>query len=80
MAATQPQLAPAWELFLAECAARGVLLRRGGLTFMTYSHSAADVDFTVEATAGAFASLLAAGYTRRASAAVDRSGEEGKGG
>jgi glutamate-1-semialdehyde aminotransferase len=67
----QRQIAPAWELFLAECAARGVLLRRGGLTFMTYSHTAEDVDFTVAAAAGAFASLRAAGYARRAGAAEE---------
>ena len=66
----QEQVAPAWEQFLAECAARGVLLRRGGLTFMTYSHQAADVDQTIEACGGAFAALRDAGYTQPAAAAA----------
>lgn len=35
-------------LLLQEMAKRGVLLRRGGLVFMTYSHKAADVDRTLE--------------------------------
>jgi len=30
-------------------ASRGILLRRGGLNFITYSHSAADIDRTVGA-------------------------------
>ena len=62
------QVPPAWEQFLAEAAARGVLLRRGGLTFMTYSHTNADVDRTLDACAGAFAALGSAGYTQPAEA------------
>ena len=38
-----------WQRFLAEMASRGILLRRGGLNFITYSHSAADIDRTVGA-------------------------------
>ena len=37
-----------WFYFLQECAARGVLLRRGGCTFITYSHTDADVEKTIQ--------------------------------
>jgi glutamate-1-semialdehyde 2,1-aminomutase len=53
----------AWELFLAECAGRGVLFRRGGLNMMNFSHQPADVDETVRAAAEAFDVLRAAGFT-----------------
>ncbi len=46
-----------WQRFLAEMARRGVLLRRGGLNFVTYSHTAADVAATVEACRESFAAL-----------------------
>jgi ferredoxin len=36
-------------LLLQEMAGRGILLRRGGLVFITYSHTAADIDMTVDA-------------------------------
>jgi glutamate-1-semialdehyde aminotransferase len=52
----------AWELFLAECARRGVLMRRGGLNMMTYSHQEADVDRTVHAAAEAFDVLRGNGF------------------
>ncbi|MBI3974001.1 MAG: aminotransferase class III-fold pyridoxal phosphate-dependent enzyme [Chloroflexi bacterium] len=57
------QVAPAWELWLAECAKRGVLIRRGGLNFVTYSHTSADIDQTIDACAQAFRVLRDAGYT-----------------
>lgn len=57
---------PAWELFLAECARRGVLFRRGGLNMLTFSHHESDVDLTVAAAAEAFDVLQRAGYTETA--------------
>ncbi len=36
-----------WSLFLQETARRGVLLRRGGLLFVTYSHSDSDIETTL---------------------------------
>jgi glutamate-1-semialdehyde aminotransferase len=68
------QVAAGWELFLAECAQRGVLLRRGGLAFITYSHQEADVDQTVNACAGAFRALGAAGYVTPASKTPELAG------
>jgi glutamate-1-semialdehyde 2,1-aminomutase/spore coat polysaccharide biosynthesis protein SpsF len=53
----------AWELFLAECAKRGALFRRGGLNMMTFSHQEEDVDQSVSAAADAFEALRAAGFT-----------------
>jgi glutamate-1-semialdehyde aminotransferase len=38
-----------WQRFLAEMASRGILLRRGGLNFITFSHTTADIDRTVTA-------------------------------
>jgi glutamate-1-semialdehyde 2,1-aminomutase len=38
-----------WSLFLQETARRGVLVRRGGLLFVTYSHTDADVEATLAA-------------------------------
>lgn len=46
-----------WEYFLQEMAGRGVLLRRGGLNFLNYSHTAQDVDTVVAAAADVFARL-----------------------
>jgi glutamate-1-semialdehyde aminotransferase len=37
-----------WFYLLQECAARGVLMRRGGCTFITYSHTDADVEKTIQ--------------------------------
>jgi glutamate-1-semialdehyde aminotransferase len=65
-----PQVGPAWELLLAECARRGVLLRRGGLNNVTYSHTAADIDRTIAACAEAFRALRAAGFGGTAADAV----------
>jgi hypothetical protein len=56
------QVGPAWELLLAECARRGVLLRRGGLNNVTYSHTVADIDHTVAVCADAFRALRDAGF------------------
>jgi glutamate-1-semialdehyde aminotransferase len=36
-------------VFLRETARRGVLIRRGGLLFVTYSHTEADVEQTLTA-------------------------------
>ena len=41
--------ADVWSLFLQETARRGVLIRRGGLLFITYMHKAADIDETLAA-------------------------------
>lgn len=49
-----------WSLFLQETAKRGVLIRRGGLLFITYSHSAADIDETLVAINGALAVIAEA--------------------
>ena len=43
------QAADVWQRFLAEMAGRGILLRRGGLNFITFSHTQADIDRTVSA-------------------------------
>jgi glutamate-1-semialdehyde aminotransferase len=64
------QVGPAWELFLAECAAGGVLFRRGGLNMLTYSHTAADVERTIAVAAQALAAVRAAGFSASAGAAV----------
>jgi len=47
-------------LLLQGMALRGILLRRGGLVFMTYSHKAADVDKTLAACREVFPILLEA--------------------
>lgn len=41
--------ADVWSLFLQETAVRGVLVRRGGLLFITYMHKAEDIDQTLAA-------------------------------
>jgi len=56
------QVDVAWERFLAACAAHGVLLRRGGLNFVTFSHTVADIDRTIDAADQAFAVLREAGF------------------
>ncbi len=38
----------AWTFLLQEAAKRGVLLRRGGLNFISYSHKEEDIDYTLE--------------------------------
>lgn len=57
----------AWTFLVQEMAARGVLLRRGGLNFVTYSHTEADIATIVSAAAEVFLELrplLAAGTIR----------------
>ena len=54
----------AWGYVLQEMAQRGVLLRRGGLNFVSYSHTEADIDAVVTAAREVFnelAPLVAAG-------------------
>lgn len=46
-----------WEYFLQEMAVRGVLLRRGGLNFLTYSHTADQIDQVIATAAEVFANL-----------------------
>ncbi len=57
------KVGPAWELFLGECATRGVLFRRGGLNMMNFSHQPEDIERTVRAAAEAFDVLRANGFT-----------------
>ncbi len=52
--------ADVWSLFLQETARRGVLIRRGGLLFVTYSHGDADVDVTLQAVDEALGVVAAA--------------------
>jgi len=49
--------ADAWGYLLQEMAQRGVLLRRGGLNFVSYSHTEADIDATIAAAREVFADL-----------------------
>jgi glutamate-1-semialdehyde aminotransferase len=59
--------ADAWGYLLQEMAARGVLLRRGGLNFISYSHSEADIGTVVDTAGEVFANLaplLTAGTVR----------------
>jgi len=46
-----------WEYFLQEMAVRGVLLRRGGLNFLTYSHTPAQIDKVIAAAGDVFQQL-----------------------
>jgi glutamate-1-semialdehyde aminotransferase len=46
-----------WEYFLQEMAVRGVLLRRGGLNFLTYSHTPAQIDQVIAAAGDVFQRL-----------------------
>ncbi len=55
-----PTNADLMTLLLQEMAKRGVLLRRGGLIFVTYAHKAADVDETLAACRDVFRLLLEA--------------------
>jgi len=57
----------AWSFLLQEMAERGVLLRRGGLNFISYSHQERDIDAVIEAATEVFtelAPLLASGRVR----------------
>jgi glutamate-1-semialdehyde aminotransferase len=46
-----------WEYLLQEMAARGVLLRRGGLNFLTFSHTPTDLAQVIQAAAEVFSNL-----------------------
>jgi glutamate-1-semialdehyde aminotransferase len=59
-----------WEYLLQEMAVRGVLLRRGGLNFLTYSHTKADLTQVIAAAAEVFANLRPLWGTSRLAAAV----------
>lgn len=57
----------AWSFLLQEMAQRGVLMRRGGLNFVSYSHGATDIEEIVAAAGEVFAALaplLTAGTVR----------------
>jgi hypothetical protein len=49
--------ADAWGYLLQEMAQRGVLLRRGGLNFVSYSHTEADIAAVIAAGGEVFANL-----------------------
>lgn len=49
--------ADAWGFVLQEMAQRGVLFRRGGLNFISYSHTEADIAEAIEAAGAVFAEL-----------------------
>ncbi|MEZ4861480.1 MAG: aminotransferase class III-fold pyridoxal phosphate-dependent enzyme [Caldilineaceae bacterium] len=59
-----------WEYFLQEMAVRGVLLRRGGLNFLTYSHTAADVAQVVAAAGEVLGNLRTVWGTDRLATSV----------
>jgi len=52
--------ADVWSLFLQETARRGVLIRRGGLLFVTYSHADSEVEATFEAVDESLATIAEA--------------------
>jgi len=57
----------AWSFLLQEMAQHGVLMRRGGLNFVSYSHGATDIEEIAAAAGEVFAELaplLAAGTVR----------------
>ena len=54
---SNPTQALVWEYFLQEMAVRGVLLRRGGLNFLTYSHTEAQIDHVIGAAEEVFTNL-----------------------
>nr|MBA3529764.1 aminotransferase class III-fold pyridoxal phosphate-dependent enzyme [Propionibacteriaceae bacterium] len=59
--------ADAWGFVLQEMAARGVLMRRNGLNFISYSHTEADIATVIDRAGEVFAdlaSLLASGSIR----------------
>jgi glutamate-1-semialdehyde aminotransferase len=55
------QVDAAWRFFLAGCAARGVLFRRGGLNLVSYSHSEHDIDRAIEVAGEVFHEMHARG-------------------
>lgn len=75
----QEKVAPAWDLLLAECARGGVLLRRGGLNMISYSHTPDDVTQAIAVAGDAFDALRAAGFTGAGDAAEAPSGDQRSG-
>lgn len=59
-----------WEYLLQEMAVRGVLLRRGGLNFLTFRHTQADLAQVVAAAAEVFTNLRPLWGTARLAEAV----------
>lgn len=54
----EPGLATdAWSFLLQEMAERGVLMRRSGLNFVSYSHGVTDIEEIAAAASGVFAEL-----------------------
>ena len=64
----------AWFMLLAECARRGVLLRRGGLNNVTLAHTADDIAQTIAVCREAFKALYTAGFRGAATAPDGRQG------
>ena len=62
-----------WHYFLQAMAGRGVLLRRGGLNFLNFSHTIDDVDSVVAAAADVFSDLQQIWGTSRVSDTVQQS-------
>lgn len=65
----QDQVGASWELFLGECARRGLLLRRGGLNMINFSHTEEDIRFAVQAVRGALEEMRRAGLRTHAAPA-----------
>ncbi len=59
-----------WEYLLQEMAVRGVLLRRGGLNFLTFSHTQSDLEQVIDAATEVFTNLRALWGTTGIAAAV----------
>ncbi len=59
-----------WEYLLQEMAVRGVLLRRGGLNFLTFSHTPRDLAQVIGAASEVFTNLRALWGTTKIAAAV----------
>lgn len=59
-----------WEYLLQEMAVRGVLLRRGGLNFLTFSHTQSDLEQVIDAATEVFTNLRALWGTPGLAAAV----------
>ena len=59
-----------WEYVLQEMAVRGVLWRRGGLNFLTFSHTPADIAQVITAATAVFQELRSVWGTSRLADAV----------
>ncbi|MBX3010075.1 MAG: aminotransferase class III-fold pyridoxal phosphate-dependent enzyme [Caldilineaceae bacterium] len=60
-----------WEYLLQEMAVRGVLLRRGGLNFLTFSHTQADLTHVINAAAEVLVNLRRLWGTAQIARAVE---------